>query len=87
MERVSFEQLLCITACLLLALLAHVNSLPVWVPLIVTLCGAIRLALAWRGDGAPKRWVLLSISVPTIVVMFLRFHTFNGPRARRFWQR
>jgi transglutaminase-like putative cysteine protease len=78
MERVSFEQLLSISACLLLALLAHINSLPVWVPIIVTLCGAIRLALAWRGDGAPKRWVLLSIAVPTIALMFLRFHTFNG---------
>jgi transglutaminase-like putative cysteine protease len=78
MERVSFEQLLSISACLLLALLAHINSLPVWVPIIVTLCGAIRLALAWRGDGAPKRWVLLSIAVPTIALMFLRFRTFNG---------
>jgi protein-glutamine gamma-glutamyltransferase len=78
MERMSFEQLLSISACLLLALLAHINSLPVWVPIIVTLCGAIRLALAWRGDGAPKRWVLLSIAVPTIALMFLRFHTFNG---------
>jgi transglutaminase-like putative cysteine protease len=78
MERVSFEQLSSITACLLLALLAHVNSLPAWVPLIVTLCGAIRLALAWRGGGAPKRWVLLAIAVPVIALMFLRFRTFNG---------
>src|SRR5580692_2997292 len=78
MERVYFEQLSSITACLLLALLAHVNSLPAWVPLIVTLCGAIRLALAWRGGGAPKRWVLLAIAVPVIALMFLRFRTFNG---------
>ena len=78
MERVSFEHLLSIAACLLLALLAHVSSLPVWVPLIVIICGAIRLTMAWRGGGAPKRWVLLTVAALVSALMLLKFHTFNG---------
>src|SRR5271155_3069616 len=78
MERVSFEHLLSISACLLLALLAHINSLPVWVPLIVAIRGAIRLTLAWRGSGAPKRWMLLTAAALVTGLMFVKFHTFNG---------
>jgi protein-glutamine gamma-glutamyltransferase len=78
MERVSFLDLLSISACLLLALLGHVQSLPVWVSIIVAVCGAIRLTLAWRGGGAPQRWVLLTVAFLVVAVTFLRFHTFNG---------
>jgi transglutaminase-like putative cysteine protease len=78
MQRMSFEQLLSITACLLLALLAHLESLPVWVPVFVAVCAAIRLTLAWRGGGPPKRWVLISVAMLAVVAMFMRFHTFNG---------
>ncbi len=78
MERVSFESLLSIAACLLLALLAHVQALPAWVPLIVVLCGALRLTLAWRGGRAPPRWVLLTVAVLVVGLMFLRYRTFNG---------
>jgi transglutaminase-like putative cysteine protease len=78
MERVSFESLLSIATCLLLALLAHIQSLPVWVPIIVALCGAIRLTLAWRGGGAPPRSVLLTVAVLVVALMFLRYRTFNG---------
>jgi transglutaminase-like putative cysteine protease len=78
MERASFEDLLSIAACLLLALLAHVHSLPAWVPIIVATCGAIRLTLAWRGGGAPQRWVLVTAAVLVVALMFLRYRTFNG---------
>ena len=78
MERMSFEQLLSIAGCLMLALLAHLASLPVWIPIFVALCAAIRLTLAWRGRGPPKRWVLLAVALLAVVAMFLKFRTFNG---------
>jgi transglutaminase-like putative cysteine protease len=77
-ERVSFENLLSIAVCLLLALLAHVQSLPAWVPIIVAICGAIRLTLAWRGGGAPQRWLLVVVALLVVALMFLRYRTFNG---------
>ena len=78
MERLSFEQLLSLSACLLLALLSHIYSLPAWVSIFVALCAAIRLMLAWRGQGSPPRWVLLTLALSAIALAFLRFRTFNG---------
>jgi len=78
MERVSFQDLASISACLLLALFAQVHSLPVWVPIIVATCGAVRLTSAWRGGGAPHRWVLVTVAILVVALMFLRFRTFNG---------
>ena len=77
-ERVSYEQLLGISGCLALALLAHVTTLPFWVPAIVVACGLIRLSLARSGRGAPPRTVLFIIAALVIPLLFLRFHTFNG---------
>jgi transglutaminase-like putative cysteine protease len=78
MERLSFEQLISLTACLLLTLLAHVNSLPVWVTIFVALCAAVRLALAWRGEGPPPRWLLLAVALIAVLLTLWRFRTFNG---------
>jgi transglutaminase-like putative cysteine protease len=77
-ERVSYEQLLGISGCLGLALLAHVTTLPFWVPAIVVACGLVRLSLARSGGGAPPRGVLFTIAALAIPLLFLRFHTFNG---------
>jgi protein-glutamine gamma-glutamyltransferase len=77
-ERVSYEQLVGISGCLALALLAHVTTLPFWVPAIVVACGLVRLGLARSGRGAPPRSVLLTIAALVIPLLFLRFHTFNG---------
>src|ERR1700722_5588333 len=77
-DRVSYEQLLGISGCLALALLAHVTTLPFWVPAIVVACGLIRLGLARSGGGAPPRTVLFIIAALVIPLLFLRFHTFNG---------
>ncbi len=79
-ERVSYEQLLGISACLALALLAHLTSLPLWVPAIVVIaCGLIRLGLARRGRGAPPGGVLLiARRARRSPLLFVRFHTFNG---------
>jgi transglutaminase-like putative cysteine protease len=75
---VSFEQLAGISACLALALIAHLESLPVWVLVTVAVSGGIRLALAQRGRAAPPRGVRLVIAVLTIALLFLQFRTFNG---------
>src|ERR1700689_1591228 len=77
-ERVSYEQLLGISGCLALALLAHVTTLPLWVLAVIVACGLIRLWLARSGRGAPPRGVLIVFAALVIALLFLRFHTFNG---------
>ncbi len=75
---VSFEQLAGIFACLALALLAHVGSLPLWVLATVAVSGSIRLLLARRGRAAPPRTIRLAIAALAIAVLFLQFRTFSG---------
>lgn len=77
-ERVSFEQLAGISACFALAVLSRITSLPLWVPLIVILCGAIRLFTARNGRSSPPRWLVFTLAALTTPLLFLRFHTFNG---------
>jgi protein-glutamine gamma-glutamyltransferase len=77
-DRVSYEHLLGISACLALALVAHLTSLPVWIPLIVVVCGLIRLGLARSGRGSPPGWVVLMLALLSIPLLLVRFHTFNG---------
>src|SRR5882724_11156889 len=77
-ERVSYEQLLGISGCLALALLAHITTLPLWVPAIVVVCGLIRLGLARGGRGAPPGSVLVTVAVLAVPLLLVRFHTFNG---------
>jgi transglutaminase-like putative cysteine protease len=77
-DRVSYEQLLGISGCLALALLAHVTTLPLWVPVMIVACGLIRLGLARRGRSAPPRGVLIAVALLVMPLLFLRFHTFNG---------
>ena len=77
-ERVSYEQLLGISACLALASVAHVTTLPVWIPIVLIICGLIRLALARNGRTSPPGWVVLMLAGLSIPLLFVRFHTFNG---------
>lgn len=77
-QAVSYEQLLTMFACLALALMAHMGSLPVWVLVTVAVSGAIRLMLARRGGTAPPSAVRLVIAVLAISLLFVQFHTFNG---------
>jgi transglutaminase-like putative cysteine protease len=77
-ERVSYEQVLGISACLGLALVAHVTSLPVWISIVVIVCGLIRLALSRSGRTSPPGWVVLTLAGLSIPLLFVRFHTFNG---------
>jgi protein-glutamine gamma-glutamyltransferase len=77
-QPVSFEQLAGISACLALALVAHIGALPVWVLCTVAVAGGLRLLLARRGRPPPPRGVRLAISGLAIALLFLQFHTFNG---------
>jgi transglutaminase-like putative cysteine protease len=77
-ERVTYEQLLGISGCLALALLAHITTLPLWVPGIVVACGIIRLGLARGGRGTPPGPVLVIVAVLVVPLLLVRFHTFNG---------
>jgi transglutaminase-like putative cysteine protease len=77
-KSVSYEQLWGIFACLALALLAHLGSLPVWVLVIVAVSGGLRLALARRGRPAPPRALRLGVTVVAIALLFAQFRTFNG---------
>lgn len=77
-ERVTYEHLLWITACLGLALLAHVTSLPLWVTATVTVCAALRVWLASQGRNAPPRAVRVLVSATAIGLLFVQLQTFNG---------
>jgi transglutaminase-like putative cysteine protease len=77
-ERVSYEQLLGISVCLALALLAHINTLPLWVPAIVVACGLVRLGLARSGRGAPPKAALITVAALAIPLLLFKYHTFNG---------
>jgi transglutaminase-like putative cysteine protease len=77
-ERVTYEQLLGISACVALALIAHIGSLPLWIPVVIAACALIRLSLARKGRGAPPRSVVLTVAGLAIALLFLRFRTFNG---------
>src|ERR1700723_635353 len=77
-DRVTYEQLLGISGCLALALLAHITTLPLWVPGIVVACGLIRLGLARSGRGPLPGSVLVTVAVLVVPLLLVRFHTFNG---------
>ncbi len=74
----SFDHLLGVSACLALAVAAHLGSVPVWVPVTVAVAGGIRLLLAYRGRSAPPRAVRLAVAALAIALVFAQFRTFNG---------
>jgi transglutaminase-like putative cysteine protease len=77
-ERIGFERLAWLTACLALALLAYVATLPIWVTGLVAGTAALRLVLAARGRGAPPRPLRIAVSLLAIGLLFVQYRTFNG---------
>lgn len=77
-ERVTLERLLWASACVALALLADVSTLPPWVLAAVGCAAAVRLVLAARGRGAPPRAIRWLVSAASIGWLFLQLRTFNG---------
>jgi transglutaminase-like putative cysteine protease len=76
--RISYERLKWATACLVLAVLPLLRTLPTWVPLLVAIAGTSRLALAARGLGPPPRILRLCVSAAAVICLFLQYRTFNG---------
>ena len=77
-ERVTFDSLLWISACLALTLLVGIAALPIWVTLTVAASAGIRLLQAARGHDAPPRSIRLGIAAIAVALLFLQFRTFNG---------
>ncbi len=77
-QSASYQQLLGIFACLALALVAHLASIPAWVFIAVGVSGGIRLLLALRGRPAPPRGLRLLVAGIAIAFLFMQFRTFNG---------
>ena len=77
-ERVTYDSLIWISACLGLTLLVGIAALPIWVTLTVAASAGIRLVLAARGHDAPPRSIRLGIAALAIGLLFLQFRTFNG---------
>ena len=77
-KSLSYDQLWGIFVCLVLALLAHLGSLPVWVFATVAVSGGLRLVLARRGRPAPPQALRLGVTAVAIALLFAQFRTFNG---------
>jgi transglutaminase-like putative cysteine protease len=75
---VSLQRLGWTAGCLGLAALANLPSLPPWVVAAAFAAAAVRLGLAALGRGAPPRAITLLAAAAAILVLLLRFHTFNG---------
>ena len=80
-HEVTLQRLGWTATCFVLAALANLGSIPLWVFLTALAAGAVRLLLAARGRGAPPRSITLLAAATAIVVLLLRFHTFNGVTA------
>ena len=76
--RVSLEQLVWTGGCLLLALLPHLKSLPLWINVTIALATGMRLILARLGRELPPGYLRLAVSGTAIALLFIQFHTFNG---------
>jgi transglutaminase-like putative cysteine protease len=74
----SFERLAWICACLGLAMIPHLATLPVWVIATVGTCAALRLFRAAHGRSAPPQIIRTLIAVLAIGLLFMQFRTFNG---------
>jgi transglutaminase-like putative cysteine protease len=76
--RLSFDRLKWAVACLTLALIPLLQTLPTWIPLTVGIAATLRLAMAARGLGPPPRILRLCLSAAAVVFLFLQYRTFNG---------
>ncbi len=77
-ERIGFERLAWVTACLALALVSYIDRLPPWVTVTVLASAGLRLILAARGRAAPPRAVRMLVSLLAVGLLFLQYRTFNG---------
>lgn len=77
-EDIPFERLAWTVGCFALAAAANLASLPPWIIAASFSAAALRLVLAWRGLGTPRRALTLTAAAAAIGALLLQFHTFNG---------
>jgi transglutaminase-like putative cysteine protease len=75
---VTLQRLAWAVGCLMLAVLANLEAVPVWVLVATLLAGGLRLGLASLGRGAPPKALTLLAAAVAIGLLLLRFHTLNG---------
>ena len=77
--RINFERLIWTGGCLLLALLPHLKSLPLWINVTIALAAGMRLILAHNFD--PDHWQT------ELVPLDLQTVQRSEPTTRPLWQR
>lgn len=78
LTRLDLPRLAWTAATLILALLPLQSRLVGWIRATIILAIGIRLVLAGLNRGPPPALLRLAISASAIVLLFLKFHTFNG---------
>src|SRR5262245_14010369 len=63
------------------ALMAHIRTLPIWIPVLIALAAVWRIHIERRALRLPPRWLRLLISIAAIVAVLGAFRTLNGLEA------
>jgi protein-glutamine gamma-glutamyltransferase len=61
-----------------LAAAPHVQRLPLWVTVLAATALLWRSVATWRGDRLPRRWLLIPLTLLTIVGIYLSYKTLLG---------
>jgi len=67
-----------LTACILLVSAPHAEHLPLWVSALCTALLAWRTYLVWSGNPLPARWLLLTISIASVLAIAISFRSLFG---------
>jgi hypothetical protein len=77
----ALQQLLWVTACLLLAAAPHLTSVPVWVALFTGSSALWRLTVETRRWRLPPTWLRSLIAIGAMLGVFATYRTLNGLEA------
>jgi transglutaminase-like putative cysteine protease len=65
-------------ACILLVSAPHAEHLPLWVSAVCSALLAWRTYLTWSGNPLPPRWLLLSVTVASVLAIAITFRSLFG---------